>query len=579
MSGNLIHADLTSMRFSVFLAIVMAADFAYAASTNVQVNFTAELITVSGNPFGLSSADRLRVMTGKFAYDDGTRDTDPSVTYGKYQLNQAEAAFVGTLAGSVPVMFAGTGQANIEINDAPAATGGDYFRLSDGPDSSHPSRYMQVNGVRNTNLKLWFHHQAASQSMIDSAALPNPYNWGTGLGFPHTFSISDGSNGTMLFQLLAIGASANQGLVFMPLPPCRILDTRPSATLFAGETRTVSPQTGCDIPSGVHAYSLNVTVVPKGPLGYLTLYPNGQTQPEVSNLNSLDGRIKANAAIVKAGLGGTISIYATDATDIVLDVNGYFAAPNPGGLYFYPLPPCRVLDTRNATGPLGGPALVPQQARTLPVLSGCGVPSTAQAYSLNATVVPSEPFGFLTIWPTGRPQPTVSTLNAVTGTVVANAAIVPVGTAGSINVYGTNKAHLILDINGYFAPAGGIGALKYFPVDPCRLSDSRLVNGQYTGLPLDAGQTTDHAAPNKCGIGATLTAIALNATVVPPAAFGFLTLFPTGQGMPVVSTLNAIDGSITSNTAILQVGTTGAFRSFVTEKTHLILDVMGYFAP
>jgi hypothetical protein len=568
-------------RFS-FLLVAFTCGIAQAASSTVQVNYAAELITISGNPFGLSTADRNRVMTGKFVYDQGTRDTDPAVSYGKYQLNLSEAAFTGTLHGAVPLNFRGTGQANIEINDAPTGVGGDYFRFADGPDGAHPTRYMQVDGVANTKMTLWFHHQAGSNiTIIDSAGLPNPYTWGVGLNFPHTFVIEDVGKGSILFQLLAIGASANQGLVFMPMSPCRLLDTRSSISIGANETRTISPQSlFCNVPTEALAYSLNLTVVPKGQLGYVTLYPNGQPQPEVSNLNSLDGRIKANAAIVKAGIGGTINLYATDATDVVLDINGYFAAPNPSGLYFYPLPPCRILDTRNATGPLGGPALVPLQARTVPVNSACNVPSNAQAYSLNATVVPSEPFGFLTLWPSGTTRPTVSTLNAVTGTVVANAAIVPAGRMGSIDVYGTNRGHLVLDINGYFAPSTSPAALKFVPVNPCRLSDSRLQNGSYTAPPLNANSTATHQLTTpQCNIGPGIAAATVNATVVPTSAFGYLTLFPAGQGMPVVSTLNALDGAITSNAAIVPLGTSGGIRAFLTDSAHLILDMTGYFAP
>jgi hypothetical protein len=121
--------------------------------------------------------------------------------------------------------------------------------------------------------------------------------------------------------------------------------------------------------------------------------------------------------------------------------------------------------------------------------------------------------------------------------------------------------------------------LKFFAVDPCRLSDSRLANGQYTGLPLGALSTSDQEMPNKCGIGTGVTAVALNATVVPSTGLGYLTLYPSGQGMPIVSTLNAIDGAITSNAAILPTGTAGGIRAFVTDRTHLILDTTGYFAP
>jgi hypothetical protein len=93
------------------------------------------------------------------------------------------------------------------------------------------------------------------------------------------------------------------------------------------------------------------------------------------------------------------------------------------------------------------------QSRNYPITaSGCGIPSTAKAYSLNATVVPNGALFFLTLWPSGQAQPLVSTLNSFDGAVAANAAIVPAGAGGSDSVYVTNHTDLILDVNGYFAP-------------------------------------------------------------------------------------------------------------------------------
>jgi hypothetical protein len=95
-----------------------------------------------------------------------------------------------------------------------------------------------------------------------------------------------------------------------------------------------------------------------------------------------------------------------------------------------------------------------QSARGFPLpFSACNIPANVVAYSLNITVVPQQPtLGFLTVWPAGQPQPTVSTLNSPNGVVTANAAIVPAGANGGINIYVTNDAHVILDINGYFIP-------------------------------------------------------------------------------------------------------------------------------
>src|ERR1041384_3069581 len=83
---------------------------------------------------------------------------------------------------------------------------------------------------------------------------------------------------------------------------------------------------------------------------------------------------------------------------------GYFAAPgSAGGLLFYPVNPCRISDTRNAAGALGGPVMAGGVSRDYPVISSsCGLPSTAKAYSLNATVIPRGALAFLSLWAAGQ---------------------------------------------------------------------------------------------------------------------------------------------------------------------------------
>lgn len=382
---------------------------------------------------------------------------------------------------------------------------------------------------------------------------------------------------------------ATKPLQFVPVSPCRLWDTRPLRDQFDNPHFTVEQQYSvtdgpCGIPAQAQAYSLNVTVIPRGTaLGFLTIWPDGTDRPLVSTLNAIDGRIKANAAIVPAGAGGRVRLFATNETDVVLDINGYFVDPvgAPQSLAFYPLPPCRVLDTRYANGPLGGPAIPAAGVRDVPVLSSnCGVPASAQAYSLNATVAPLGPLSYLTLWPTGQAQPFVSTLNAVTGAIVANAAIVPAGTSGSISAFATSQTHLVLDINGYFAPPGSANAQRYYAVGPCRLLDTRQAAGEFGGPVLTAGQSRGFRLPlAACGLPTTAAAYALNATVVPETTLSFLTLWPSGAPQPLVSTLNALDDLIVANAAIVPAGTAGAVSSYVTNGTHLILDANGYFAP
>jgi len=141
--------------------------------------------------------------------------------------------------------------------------------------------------------------------------------------------------------------------------------------------------------------------------------------------------------------------------------------PNP--LTFVAMTPCRVVDTRTGnglTGAFGPPSLVGGMSRTFPMQSSstCSIPTTALAYSLNFAVLPPGPLGYISVWPTEQPQPLVATLNDVTGTIVANAAIVPAGTGGSIDVYASNNTDVIIDINGYYAASFGTPTAGYaFP--------------------------------------------------------------------------------------------------------------------
>jgi hypothetical protein len=119
---------------------------------------------------------------------------------------------------------------------------------------------------------------------------------------------------------------------------------------------------------------------------------------------------------------------------------------------FVAITPCRVVDTRNATGDLGGPILL-AGTRDFPILSGsCNIPNTAVAYSLNVTAIPTTHLSYLTIYATGQDQPATSTLNDDTGTIVANEVTVSAGTSGSVTVYVTDETNVVLDIDGYFIP-------------------------------------------------------------------------------------------------------------------------------
>ena len=380
-----------------------------------------------------------------------------------------------------------------------------------------------------------------------------------------------------------IAGAAPDALQFVPLPPCRVADTRLAPGPFGGPAiaggrvrKFLLPQGNCNVPGSALAYSINVTVVPSGALGYLTIWPAGETQPVVSTLNSIDGRVKANAAILPAGADGGVNIYASNTTNVVLDINGYFQPVADGALQFYPLTPCRVLDTRNSNSQLGGPFLRGGEERDFPIqASNCQVPSSARAYSMNFTVAPRQGkgLGYLTVWAAGNSQPVVSTLNNPTGTYVANAAIVPAGDEGAIAVYPDQDTDLIGDINGYFA-APATGGLALYSIAPCRVLDTRNSGGAFNGQ----RNPSVNVAASTCSVPSTAKAYVFNATAVPVGTLGYLTLWPDGQGRPLASTLNALDGLITSNMAIISA-TNGRIDAYASGSSQLVLDITGYFAP
>jgi uncharacterized repeat protein (TIGR03803 family) len=497
--------------------------------------------------------------------------------------SDAGAVFRITPGGSVTVLHSFCSQSNCADGAQPQSglvqgTDGNLYGTTWGGSIGRPGTAFKISpGGTLTTLYHFCSQPNCTDGLQPSAGLiqasDGKFYGTTELG--GTGPCSGGGCGTVFS--LATGPDLSPAQ-FVPVTPCRLVDTRQNqAPIQAGTFQFFNiPQLGtCNIPTTAAAYALNVTVVPHGSLGYLTIWPAGRSQPTVSTMNS-DGRVKANAAIVPAGASAAVSVFATDTTDVILDINGYFAAPGAQTYQFYPLAPCRLLDTRNNQH---GGTLQPGVERDYIIGGHCGIPTTATAYSFNVTVVPTTgKLDYLTVWPKGEMRPNVSTLNDPTGTVVANAAIVPAGANNATAFYASAQpTDLILDVNGYFAPAG-TGGLSLYPVAPCRVLDTRNVgSGQpFTGVYNSPNGIDVLTSP--CAPPSTSKAFVFNATVVPSGELPYLTLWPHGRSQPNVSTLNAADSSITSNMAIVPTND-GSINAYAAALTQLILDISGYFAP
>jgi ELWxxDGT repeat protein len=120
---------------------------------------------------------------------------------------------------------------------------------------------------------------------------------------------------------------------------------------------------------------------------------------------------------------------------------------------FYTLAPCRVADTREPTGPFGGPPLAAGSERIFPLAGRCGIPPTAKSVAINLTVVDAEAPGHLTVYPATGKLPVSSSLNYRAGQARANNAIVPLGVEGTLAVFceqSSGTAHVVIDVAGYF---------------------------------------------------------------------------------------------------------------------------------
>jgi hypothetical protein len=127
------------------------------------------------------------------------------------------------------------------------------------------------------------------------------------------------------------------------------------------------------------------------------------------------------------------------------------AAPG-AALSFHPVTPCRILDTRNPTGPLGGPAIGASGSRTFTLTNVCGVPPDAGAISANVTTVNQGATGEIVLYSNDLSEPDASTTSFHAQRTRANNTMLGLASDGSVAVKNRSGGalDLIIDVNGYF---------------------------------------------------------------------------------------------------------------------------------
>ena len=249
------------------------------------------------------------------------------------------------------------------------------------------------------------------------------------------------------------------------------------------------------------------------------------------------------------------------------------------GLKFVPVDPVRVLDTRDGTGGVPVGKVAAGGMVSFPVVGG-DVPPDAKAVALNVTTTAVDGPGYATVWPHGQAMPATSSVNvSEPGETAANAAVVPVGQSGMLDMSTFEAAHLVVDLTGYWVPAGStIDGRLHSVSAPTRLLDTRDGTGGKPGGAFAAGEQFDLQVTG-AAVPTDATAAVLTVTYTGPKAPGFLTLWPAGGARPTVSTTNPNgSGDVRSNLAIVKLGSGGKVSVFSYQPSDVVIDVVGYFS-
>ncbi|MEY2446227.1 MAG: hypothetical protein QOE00_2807, partial [Ilumatobacteraceae bacterium] len=418
-----------------------------------------------------------------------------------------------------------------------------------------------------------------------------------------TITITDpAGNAGIGIQIINVNAPPLTTLLITPLsgPPAaqmtsvgpkRVFDTRPGQS--ANALRTVAKlqvsgayelqvqMTGLAgfVPaSGVGAVSLNVTSTGSTADGFITVYGCG-TRHLVSSVNFPAGKTVANAVLAPVSTSGMVCFYSNTPTDIIVDINGWFAA----GAAFNSVGPSRVFDTR--------PGNSPDAIRTVPTnkiaangmlevsltnLAG-QVPATGVgSVSLNVTVTNPDASGFITVYACGT-RAFVSSVNFVAGQTVANAVLARVSPAGTVCFYSSAATDMVVDINGWVQAGSGFNV-----IDPARVLDTRPGNSpdalrDVAKTKIGGGHVLEVKVTDLPGhVPATgVTSVSLNVTVTNPDGDGFVTVYACGV-LEEVSSVNFSASQTVANAVLAPISAGGTICLFSNVTTDVVVDINGW---
>ena len=245
--------------------------------------------------------------------------------------------------------------------------------------------------------------------------------------------------------------------------PARLLDTRPGSPTIDGKMAGAGPLTTggvVEVPvagrGGISATAksavLNVTAVGAAAGGFLTVWPCDGTRPATSNVNFPKSVPVPNAVVTALSATGTVCIFASNPTDVIVDV---FGELDPST--FSPMAqPARLMETRDGYGTVDGNANAMgkrglSQDTTLMVAGRAGLPAGVGAVVLNVTVDSPDLAGYVTVYPCGTARPPVSNVNFAPNQTLPNLVVTKLSSTGTICIFTSSPTHVIVDVFGGLA--------------------------------------------------------------------------------------------------------------------------------
>jgi hypothetical protein len=383
-------------------------------------------------------------------------------------------------------------------------------------------------------------------------------------------------------QVQTITAAAPPVGTYNPISPTRILDTRygtgtAKAPVKAGKSISVQVEGQHGLPAtGVTAVVLNVTATDATATSYVSVYPDGQSVPGVSNLNFTKNETIPNLVVVPVGADGKVDLYnSAGSVALFADMSGYYTS-NGSGSKLVPVGPTRILDTRYGTGAPKAQVGAGQRI-SLQVEGQPGVPATGvTAVVLNVTATRGTATSFVSVFPDGQTGPvSASNLNFTKGETIPNLVIVPVAADGKVDLYNSaGSVDLFADMSGYFT-ANGSGS-GYHTVGPVRVMDTRNGTGVRKGVVGPGGKLVLQLGAGN-GVPLKATAAVLNVTVTDATATSLLTVYPDGQSLPGVSNLNFSKGETIPNLVVVPVIDGKVDFTNALGNVQVFADLMGYY--